>query len=237
MNIRLFDLNRSIKISENFFNALEDKLKDVSLDGYYDTFNNCREQGYVLQLYDRSDNTLNIWASESRNSDNIMIVTGTNKDIDINKMFSENAYKNAKYFKCDDYGSAVDYAIKKMRVSFPMDIYNKASYKFDTNKGIDDIRRILLDAKDLDYEDYHDLATFEDVNNKYSCDLIIDEGKVCLRYSKINDDDSFDNLTIEKFDPDLTNEVTLMVGMQDRLDKFIRDELEYELEMDRNISI
>lgn len=212
-------------------------MKNISLDGYYDSFNNCREQGYVLQLYDRGDTGLNIWACQSRNSNDIMIVTGNNDDIDNKKMFSDSAFEKAKYFSCENYDSAVDYTMKKIKVTFPMDTITKASFKFDTHRSLDDIRRIEMDAEEFDYEDYHDLATFEDINEKYFCDLIIDSGKVCLRYSKKYDENDFDNLSLEEFKPDLTNEVTLMLGMQERLSKFVMEELEHDLQMDKNISI
>lgn len=35
------------------------------------------------------------------------------------------------------------------------------------HKCIADLQHIQVDAKDLDYEDYYDLATFEDVDNLY----------------------------------------------------------------------
>ena len=66
--------NRSLEVSEKFFNNLEKKLERVSdnLAGYYKTFNNCREQGLMLTIYKKkSDDELLIWACECRNSDNI----------------------------------------------------------------------------------------------------------------------------------------------------------------------
>lgn len=190
-----------------------------------------------MQLYDCGNNSLNIWACECRNSDHIMIVIGNNEDMDNVRMFSDKAYENRKLFDYDDYDSAVDYVTKKIIVTFPTNINSKSSYKFDTHRNLDDIRRIKMDAEDLNYEDYYDLATFEDLNEKYFCDLIIDNGKICLRYSKRYSDDDFDNLSLEEFEPDLTNEATLMTGMQERLNKFVMNEIEYDLQMDKNISI
>ena len=78
---------------------------------------------------------------------------------------------------------------------------------------------------------YIDLATFEDVDNLYFCDLIILEGKMGLRYSKYTDayKDEFDNLIFEEWEPDLTSDTTLMLGMQNKLRDFIEKEIDYDI--------
>ena len=59
------------------------------MQGYYKTFNNCREQGLMLTIYEpTTDNELLIWACESRNSDNIMVITADRSCSDINDMFN-----------------------------------------------------------------------------------------------------------------------------------------------------
>lgn len=226
----MFEKNKSLEVSEKFFKKLEEKLKDVDINGYYQTFNNCREQGLILKTY--LDNVeVNIWAFECRNSDNIVIITGDQKDANINNMFSDKAYKNAKHFEYEDYDSAVDYVCKVLKAKYPNSFNTNKSYTFDMYKKLEDIERISVDCADLEYEDYYDLACFKDNAEKYLCDLIVYEGKMSLRYSKYESDDEIENLTIEEFDPDLTNEATLMLGMQEKLNKFVTNELEYDLEM------
>lgn len=46
INIEI-EKNRSLEVSEKFFNKLESKLENATnkLKGYYKVFNNCREQG------------------------------------------------------------------------------------------------------------------------------------------------------------------------------------------------
>ena len=93
------------------------------------------------------------------------------------------------------------------------------------------LERIINDAENLDYEDYYDLATFEEDNA--FCDLIILDGEIGLRYSKyLNEEHSeFENMYFEKFVPDLTSSITLMLGMKQKLNNFIDDEIEYDIQI------
>ncbi len=94
------------------------------------------------------------------------------------------------------------------------------------------MEKIINDCADLDYEDYYDLVTFEDWN--FFCDLIIMDGQVGLRYSKFLDNDhtEYENIHFEKFNPDLTSDVTLMLGMKQKLKEFVDAELDYNLGID-----
>ncbi len=222
-----------MEVSQTFFNELEKKLKNApdSLNGYYKTFNNCREQGLMLTIYNDNDNEILVWACESRNSDNIMVITADRNCSDINDMFNDVAWQSAKYFKCGDYDSAVNYAFNVIKKQFKNDFPEISNTKFEMYKSLSDIQRIEADAKQLDYEDYKDLANFEDVNEGYFCDLIIMDGKLGLRYSKYCDEchDEFDNLIFEEWHPDLTSSTTLMLGMQNKLKDFVDKEIDYEV--------
>ena len=52
-----------------------------------------------------------------------------------------------------------------------------------------------------------------------------------LRYSKYTDayKDEFDNLIFEEWEPDLTSDTTLMLGMQKKLRDFIEKEIDYDI--------
>jgi hypothetical protein len=240
MIINKFQKNRSLELSKMFFDKLENKLDNLDLDGHYNVFNNCREQGLVLTLYNVGNTPdLNIWACECRNTDDLMIVIGNEKDRDTNAMFSENAYNERKFFNVEDVDSALKYVIDKMRVTFPKAFVRPANFNFECNYKLEDLERIVIDANSLDYEDYHDLATFDDLNENYFCDLIIMDGEIGLRYSKVSDrnNNDYENLTFEKYEPNLESELSLMIGMKERLDHFITNEKEYELEMNSDIKI
>lgn len=99
-------------IAENVFNILFNNCipDDYSCSGYIDTFKNCRESGLVLcvdiKKGNKSDST-KVWVYENRNSDAIMVVIG--KSSGLNNLFSEVAYKNAKYFNYNDFYAAAEY--------------------------------------------------------------------------------------------------------------------------------
>ena len=158
-----------------------------------------------------------------------MVVVGDRSCSNTNNMFDDKAYKCARYFRCDDYNSATDYALKVLKMNYPKYLNPNYNYKFNCNRSLSDLEKIITDAENLDYEDYHDLATFEEDN--YFCDLIIIEGKVGLRYSKFLDEyhDEYENMHFEEFNPDLSSDVTLMLGMKQKLKDFVDAELEYEV--------
>lgn len=218
-------------MSRKFFEKLELKLKDKApnLNGYYNVFNNNREQGLMAHIYEVStDNEICIWACQSRNSDQIMIIIADRNCCDNNSMFNDIAYKKAKYFSYNDYDTAVNYIIDSLKVLFRKSFLEKVSYNFTMNKSLSELEKIINDAENLDYEDYYDLVTFENVNDGYLCDLIILNGDAGLRYSKY-EDGQLENLSFEMWEPDLSNEITIMLGMKNKLNDFIENELDYNI--------
>lgn len=189
----------------------------------------------MLYIYE-NDRNLCIWACECRNSNDIMIVLGTEQDKNINNLFNDNLLRNAKYFNCEDYNSAVNFVYKQIKYLFKDKMVIEKHYKFDLYRSIDALRRIKDDASMLDYENYNKLATFYDDVTKYSCDLIIDKGQMGLQYNSHNKD-NLENLKFEPCNINLENEVTLMLNMQNKLNTFIDNELEYSIEMNTNIKI
>lgn len=236
--IFIFEKSRSLVVSETFFDKLEKKLGKHLINGYYETFNNCREEGLVLKTYD-NDKELNIWCCECRNTDDIMIVLGTPENTNINNLFDEESWNKRKLFSSNDYDSAIEYVYNQLKYTYDNELLKNNSYKFNINKSMNDIRKICYDAKDLDYEDYYDLASFLDENQRYSCDLIIMDGNVGLRFNKHSDTDidDLDNLVFKPYEPNLDSPTTLMVGMKEQLDNFIKEELEYSIELEQDIKI
>lgn len=165
----------------------------------------------------------------SRDSDQIMVVISDRNCSDLNSNFDDKALKCAKYFDCDNYQSATDYVLNVLKKVFPKHLNQNYNYKFNCNRNLSDIEKIVEDAENLDYEDYYDLATFEE--NDYFCDLIILDGKVGLRYSKYFDEyhNEFENQHFEEFNPDLTSSITLMLGMKEKLSKFVDAEIDYQI--------
>jgi len=110
----MFKKSRSLQVSEKVFELLYNKIVQENLginlqhdDVRLETFNNCREFGYCLFIWYYN---LVIWACETRNSDDIMIVVGDpSKNINLVNMFDRIAYDNAEYFRYGEYEKAVDY--------------------------------------------------------------------------------------------------------------------------------
>ena len=96
----------TIRVSEQVLLPVCDELDmykneyGVKIDGWLETFNNCREQGFSLHVdsvdwdnKDRTKGNLYIFACEARSSDNIMVIVQT--EYPGNKgMFGEDAYNN-----------------------------------------------------------------------------------------------------------------------------------------------
>lgn len=217
---------------------LEEKLYNLNptFNGHYNLFNNHREQGLQLVLYvDKNvENDLCIWSCMCRNSDQIMVIIANGNCSDLNSNFSDNALKSAKYFDCNDYNSATEYTLNVLKKNFPRHLNGNYNYKFNCFRNLSDLEKIIADAENLDYEDYYDLATFEE--DKYFCDLVIYKGKVGLRYSYYlnNERNEFENVCFKVFQPDLSSDVTLMLGMKEKLKDFIDNEIEYEINYGSN---
>lgn len=232
INIR-FEKYKSLKVSEEFFEKLEEKLETYSFQNiFYETFNNDKEQGYVLKIFD-DDSDLFIWACSEPMEEDIMILLGDKLNCDIYNMYNENIRNKVKYFKKDDYDSAVNYVYKQIKYIFRNSMTKEHHFKFDINKSISDIRKIKETAKYLTYEDCYELASFYDEVEKYSCDLIVWDGSLRYRFNKHNGDD-LKHLTIKDANPNLQSEVLLMLDMKSELNKFIESELSYEIEYDTN---
>ena len=181
----------------------------------------------MLDIFEK-DTSLCIWVCECRNSDQIMVLLGSEENRDINNNFDDITYDNAKYFSSDDYDSAIDYVYKYIRYIFKNQMHINKHYKFETYKSIDDIKK-LQNGEDIhDIKVYYALASYCDINEKYSCDLAFKDNKLGIKFQNL------DNYYVSDFiecDINLTDEVSLMIDMKQRLDKFIADELAYYIEM------
>ena len=160
-----------------------------------------------------------------------MLVLGSNENCDINNNFDDDAYNSARYFSREQYNQAVNCAYNHIKYLFKNLLNKERHFKFDTYKSIEDIKRIQVDADALNYEDYYELASFFDEDEKYSCDLIILDGKMGYRFNK-HEEHGLERLSFVEVEPNLENEITLMIDMQEKLNNFIDEELNYAIEND-----
>ena len=127
---------QTIQVSERVFDLVCDKLDlyaseyGVKISGYLETFNNCREQGYVLTVsscdYDNKEMTTGLfhtWAFECRNSDNIVI--SWQEEYPNNGMFSEETYRERrKYFGYDEIYNASEFMFNLIKEHFKKEFAN-----------------------------------------------------------------------------------------------------------------
>ena len=127
-----FQKCRSLRVSERVFDLVIEELdcdasgNHVKIDGWLETFNNCREQGLMLHVdsvdFDNEKRTkkiVKVWACEARNSDDILVIVSDDREAnDIHNMFSEEAYNNRKYFSYNEEHKAAEYIIDKVRETF-----------------------------------------------------------------------------------------------------------------------
>lgn len=160
-----------------------------------------------------------------------MLVFGNISNCDINNNFDNEVYKTARYFDYNEFDQAVNCAYNQIKYLFKNLLNKERHFKFDTFKSIEDIRRIQIDAEGTSYEDYYELASFYDEDENYSCDLIISDGKMGYRFNK-HSEKGLERLTFIEVEPNLENEIKLMVDMQEKLNNFIDEELNYAIEND-----
>lgn len=229
--------NRSLEFSEDFFNLLEIKMimDYCTLNCSLNVFEYNHIQGYVCHL--TNDNELNdnegtvIYCCETIDNDFMVLVTEANCKLEDNL----DIIKNAKHYNKIN----KNYAVRKTSVILN-NIYRKDfnihnSFIFNMHYSLNQIERIISDCESLSYEDYYDLASLEFKDSKYSCDLIIFDGKTQLRYSKVSEteDDDYDNLTMEEVEVKTDSNIVLLEQMMSHLEKYINDDIEYEIKINK----
>ena len=88
--------SKGLQIAEKVIHRVANQIKGVDIDCEInvDTFNNCRETGYVYKVY-RKGKELYIWTFEHRNTDDIIkVVSFRSGSCNRNNMFDDEAYAN-----------------------------------------------------------------------------------------------------------------------------------------------
>ena len=119
----MFTKAGSLAVSEMVFNCMLNDAEFVeNYSGHLDTFNNCRETGFMLTVFDYKGEELSgriaVWAHQQRNSDSIIVRWGTGADIvHPNNMFSDAVYRSqSKSFAAGEVYTAAAYVTKKVDV-------------------------------------------------------------------------------------------------------------------------
>ena len=123
----MIGLYNSIRVSKVVFELVDGMLHEGDEDKvscWLETFNNCREQGFVLMATDSYKQeketytpSLYIWAHEGRNSDSIYI--RWQDEYPNNGMYNDKTYtERTKTFKYNEQYQAAEFVKKLLRERF-----------------------------------------------------------------------------------------------------------------------
>ena len=155
-----------------------------------------------------------------------MIVLGNENECNINNLYSDNVYKQARYF--NNIKDAVDFAYKSLSYYFKDSFIKDYSVEFIMGYSLDEIKKLSEDAKNIE-NDILDLAYIKNNNSEYFADLVVFGGKFGLMICKYFDDQEWDTLTFIECKLDMSSSSSLLSSMKQKLDNFIDEELEHEI--------
>lgn len=166
-----------------------------------------------------------------------MVIIADSSCSDINDMFNDKAWQSAKYFNADEYDQAVNYAYNTIKKTFSEYFKDEYNNKFKMYKCLNDLQQIAADPTNLESEEYFYLVLYEDYDRMYFCDLVLQNGKLGLQYARYIDEnhEDIDFLDFEEWKPDLKDSISLMVGMQKKLNSFIEKRLDSDINIHINI--
>lgn len=139
--------SQSLRVSRRVFDFFLEKAEYESengfdLDGYIDTFNNCRETGLRMCLMsaiyqrwgedvkafiaqDAIWKSIYIWAFEDRHSDSIVVIVSENLPSLVG-MYSEESYINErKFFNANEYNEAAEYIMTRVKAIYALEKIKK----------------------------------------------------------------------------------------------------------------
>lgn len=110
--------HNSLVVADTLLNYLMNDEEAPRVDGTVRTFENCREQGYAIDIDTAFDKQFEypfprVTFAENRNSDQIVVYIGPPEG-GPNTDLSEKAYRNAKYFHPEDYYKATRYIFETL---------------------------------------------------------------------------------------------------------------------------
>lgn len=109
---------KSIKVSERVLEKAVELVEDLEIDILMETFNNCREQGFNININNKKfDKWMTIWAYSHRNSDQPTVTWKYGLGSQVNGMYGEEEYyKRTISFETED--KAAEYISKLIKMYF-----------------------------------------------------------------------------------------------------------------------
>jgi len=101
--------HHSLKVAQHVLTELLSNDEFMKLDGYIESYQNGREQGYAIVFYQPIN--FAVYICEERRSDNIAVYRGSYSMQSI----SEDAYKNCRTFEEGSYEEAADFIVEETK--------------------------------------------------------------------------------------------------------------------------
>lgn len=117
--------SKGLEIAIKVMDKVKKTIKDEELDCeiYLDTFNNCRETGFVYKLY-RKGKPLYIWTFQDRISDDmILLISFQEGACDKNNMFDDDHVYSRTVFKYKEMKELSD-RVANLVLSFGQGVYD-----------------------------------------------------------------------------------------------------------------
>lgn len=123
--IKLIVKHKCLNYSERVIKSVIDKCnKDFKgLDGILEVFNNTREQGFVLKIYDSYDPTYDtcIWVFEIPLQDQLNVIFGNRKDCTADNHWNEEMFKSRITFNSLQTKEVIDTIFDYIKESYDKD--------------------------------------------------------------------------------------------------------------------
>ena len=121
--------HKSLNISDRLFKSLIDRANKEfkGLDGIVEVFNNEREQGYLLKIYDSFDPDYDtcIWLFEMPLQEELNIVIGSRKDCLKNNTWTSEMFNTRIKYETSKYKEVEDFIFNYLKETYDKSFNNE----------------------------------------------------------------------------------------------------------------
>ena len=120
--------HKSLNYSERVIKSVIDKINKEfkGLDGILEVFNNSREQGFILKIYDSYDPNYDtcIWVFEIPLQDHINVIFGSRMKCTDDNKWDKEMFESRIIFKSLQTSEVIDYIFDNIKSKYEKDISN-----------------------------------------------------------------------------------------------------------------
>ncbi|MBO5530500.1 MAG: hypothetical protein J5970_03800 [Bacilli bacterium] len=128
--------HKSIDYSSRIVNAIYDKAnKDFrGLDGIIEVFNNSRDQGYILKIYDSYDPEYDtcVWIYDQPYDEKLVVIYGNRLDCSVDNSWNKEMFDTRQEYILSEKGgviAGIDLVVN--------DVFNTLKEKYDKDEKMD----------------------------------------------------------------------------------------------------